>query len=297
MTRVEFFTDAERFAAAIEPLVGKDRAGAVMVSHLVANQLASPYPEAPLLAAVVGGGQIAVAALRVPSYPMVVTLDPELADPAGCLDALTAAVLTRNETIVGFLGRRKTVQLLSQSWCRQTSAAATPRMWELYYRLGELREPVNVPGECREASMTDPMDVALLADWFCEFRRETGITRTPPVPDPELLLSNAKRGEVVLLWCVDGEPVAAAGHGPVRQGQCKIAPVYTPPERRHRGFGAAATAAAVRSAQSRGAQEITLFTDADYATSNACYRGLGFEVIGEFAEYDVTPVPVPTTVA
>ena len=43
----------------------------------------------------------------------------------------------------------------------------------------------------------------------------------------------------------------------------------------------------MRSAQQRGAAEITLFTDADYPPSNACYRGLGFEVVGEFAEFDV----------
>ena len=32
---------------------------------------------------------------------------------------------------------------------------------------------------------------------------------------------------------------------------------------------------------------LELFTDADYPASNAVYRGLGFEVIAEFAEFDV----------
>jgi ribosomal protein S18 acetylase RimI-like enzyme len=169
-------------------------------------------------------------------------------------------------------------------------------MWELYYRLGEFREPVGVPGGARRAAMTDPADLDLLADWFCEFRKETGISRTPPVPDPDLLRENAKRGEVVMLWCVDGQPVAAAGHSAVRSGHCKIAPVFTPPGRRRRGYGAAVTAAAVRSAQRLGAGEITLFTDANYLASNACYRGLGFEEIGAFAEFDVAPALLPTAV-
>ena len=47
------------------------------------------------------------------------------------------------------------------------------------------------------------------------------------------------------------------------------------------------TVAAIESARRLGATEITLFTDADYPASNAVYRGLGFEVIGEFAEFDV----------
>jgi predicted GNAT family acetyltransferase len=72
-----------------------------------------------------------------------------------------------------------------------------------------------------------------------------------------------------------------------RRGGAKIAPVYTPPGDRRHGFGSAVTVAAIESARRLGATEITLFTDADYPASNAVYRGLGFEVIGEFAEYDV----------
>ena len=258
-----------------------------MVSHLLANQLVNPYPQQPLLAAVTDGTRVAVAALRVPGYPMVVTIDPELRDPAGWLDALAAAVPARSEPIVGFVGRRATVQAVSRAGPPAPDRRQTPRMWELYYRLGELREPVNVPGEARPARMTDPADVALLADWFCAFRAETGISRTPPVPDPETLLSNAERGEVVTLWCCGRQAGGRGGPHAVRHRQSKIAPVYTPPDQRRHGYGAAATAAAVRSAQRLGATEITLFTDADYAPSNACYRGLGFEVIGEFAEFDV----------
>jgi len=297
MTSTEFFTDAERFAAVIEPLVRRDCAGAVMVSQLVANQLASPYPEAPLLAAVGEGERLQLAAVRVPGYPMVLVVDPELGDPAGPLAALAEAVIAQAEPVVGFVGRRQTAESMAQTWAGRTGTVATPRMWELYYRLGELREPVNVAGESRRAAVTDPADVDLLADWFCEFRKETGISRTPPVPDPDILRSNAKRGEEVMLWCVDGRPVAAAGHGAVRAGHCKIAPVYTPPDLRRRGYGAAATAAAVHSARRLGAEEITLFTDAQYLPSNACYQGLGFEVIGEFAEFDVVPASLATTVA
>ena len=62
--------------------------------------------------------------------------------------------------------------------------------------------------------------------------------------------------------------------------------MYTPPEHRRRGYGAAATAAAVHSARWLGAAEITLFADADYPPANAVYRGLGFVAIAEFAHLE-----------
>jgi len=291
MTRTEFFVDAERFAAVVEPLLDRDPSGAIIFSHVLANHLASPFPEHPLLVAVIDDEAVRAAALRVPGFPMLALVDPGIEDPSVVLGELAKDVLARREPIVGFTGLRRTVQLLADAWSSQSGATTKPRMWELLYRLGELTPPVGVPGSARPASMDDPADVDLLAGWFCEFRKETGVGRTAPVPDPQGLLLSAERGEVVSLWCVNGRPVAAAGHSAVRRGGSKIAPVYTPPEDRRRGFGSAATVAAIESARRLGAAEITLFTDADYAPSNAVYCRLGFEVVGEFAEFDVLGGP------
>jgi predicted GNAT family acetyltransferase len=73
----------------------------------------------------------------------------------------------------------------------------------------------------------------------------------------------------------------------VRDNASRIAPVYTPPELRRHGYGSAATAAAVRSAQQQGARQITLFTDADYLPANEVYRRLGFRAVADFADYEI----------
>jgi ribosomal protein S18 acetylase RimI-like enzyme len=287
MTRTEFFIDAERFAAVAQPLIDRDPIGSTLFLHVLANHLASPFPGPLLMAAVTDGGRIGAAAMRVPGFAMIGVLDPSTADPATVLGRLADDVLARGEPIVGFTGRRRTAKLLTDAWSERTGATSKPHMWTLLYRLGELTPPVGVPGTPRLAAMDDPADVALLADWFCEFRRETGVGSAPNVPDPQALVRNAERGEVFTLWCVDGRTVAVAGHSAVRRGGAKIAPVYTPPEHRRRGFGSAVTVAAIESARRLGAGEIMLFTDADYPASNAVYRGLGFEVIAEFAEFEV----------
>jgi predicted GNAT family acetyltransferase len=78
------------------------------------------------------------------------------------------------------------------------------------------------------------------------------------------------------LWQVDGVPVAQASARPVIAGMSRIGPVYTPPEHRRHGYGAAVTAAASRWALDVGARLVVLFTDAGNPSTNALYPRLGY---------------------
>ena len=78
------------------------------------------------------------------------------------------------------------------------------------------------------------------------------------------------------VWEVDGGPVAQATARPVVAGMSRIGPVYTPPEHRRHGYGAAVTAAASRWALGAGARCVVLFTDAATPTTNALSPRLGY---------------------
>lgn len=290
MATAQVFSDPRRFAAAIAPLVGRDPVGATMVSHVLAGHLAHPYPGGtPLMVTVLFGAAVGLAAMRTPGHPALVVLDPALREPDEVLNALAVALAASGEPVDGFSGRKSTVLRLASSWTQYTGIDCSSRMTTLFYRLASLVEPTGTPGSARAAILTDDAELDLLARWFDEFGRETGVARGQPAPDRSVVLGNAERGQRTVLWCVDQVPVAVAGHSAVRNGVARIAPVYTPAEHRRRGYGAAATAAAVRSARSLGAPEITLFADADYPPANAVYRGLGFEAIAEFVHLECAP--------
>jgi predicted GNAT family acetyltransferase len=293
MAEFEVFEDARRYGDAIEPLLARDPIGATMLSAVLAGQLADPAPPGagPLLACLRDLDGAAAAVLRTVPYPLLVVADPALRDRAATMDLLAGALAETGESIVGFHGRREVVRDLAAAWQRRTGMVAQPRMWSLYYRLDRLVEPAPVPGRPRPLSDDDPAQVDLLAGWLRRFELETGMAREGHAADIEFVRRAVRRGSVYTLWWVDEVPVAVAGRSALRaDGGCRIAPVYTPPEHRRRGFGAAATVAAIHSAWAQGATEVTLFTDEDYRPSNELYRSLGFEPIAEFAEFDVSTV-------
>jgi len=64
----------------------------------------------------------------------------------------------------------------------------------------------------------------------------------------------------------------------------RIGPIYTTPEHRRRGFGAAVTAAASRWALDAGAERVLLFTDLANPTTNALYPRIGYRPVHDAVE-------------
>lgn len=74
-------------------------------------------------------------------------------------------------------------------------------------------------------------------------------------------------------------PDCPAGDGDRGQdGFARIGPVYTPPDRRGRGYAAGVTARAARAILDAGATPC-LFTDLANPTSNGVYQRIGFEPV------------------
>jgi predicted GNAT family acetyltransferase len=81
------------------------------------------------------------------------------------------------------------------------------------------------------------------------------------------------------LWEADGVPVSMAGVTRQVAGMIRVAPVYTPPGYRRRGYAGAVTAAVTQAALDAGAGEVLLFTDLANPTSNALYQRLGYHPV------------------
>ncbi|MGA8015710.1 MAG: GNAT family N-acetyltransferase [Candidatus Dormiibacterota bacterium] len=78
------------------------------------------------------------------------------------------------------------------------------------------------------------------------------------------------------LWWEGATPVALAGRSATASGIALVGPVYTPPEHRRHGFGAAVTAVATQAALDAGATHVVLYTDLANPTSNSIYQAVGY---------------------
>jgi GNAT superfamily N-acetyltransferase len=129
-------------------------------------------------------------------------------------------------------------------------------------------------------------DRDLIADWLVAFSSEA-MPEAPPIPDPGATAERwiARIGRTGYLWEDGGEAVSLVGAGGETPHGIRIGPVYTPPERRGRGYASSLTAAASRDQLDRGRQFVFLFTDLANPTSNKIYQAIGYEPVCDVDQY------------
>ena len=142
------------------------------------------------------------------------------------------------------------------------------------FRLGELIRPAPEPEGA--ARLATERDRDLLAVWFDAFAREVG---DPPRHDNCAVVDERLGYGGITVWEADGVPVSIAGRTRTVARMVRVAPVYTPPELRGRGYAGAATAAVSQAALDAGVRDVVLYTDLANPTSNALYQRLGYRPV------------------
>jgi predicted GNAT family acetyltransferase len=183
----------------------------------------------------------------------------------------------------GVVGGLPAAEAFAQRWHALTGRPHRLRVRLRQHALVAVNDVPAAPGAPRIATEAD---TEWLLEGQCAFVAEVGL------PDPHermraALPKRVLRGEY-RIWDHDGR-VAFAGFSDAAPDFARIAPVYTPPECRGRGYATSLVARMSRELLARGKRRLFLTTDIANPTSNAIYARIGFRAENDDWHFDFVP--------
>ena len=241
----------------------------------------------PYLATVADDTRVVAAALMTPPYKLTLSL----ATSPGAFELIAADLATLYPTLPGVTGPDDVALRFAEQWQRQSGQHFDLVRSMCIYQLTAVRPVVGVPGSLRRATLADR---ELLTRWVAAFYTETGTEPHSDAAAAEQAVTRwlSSEGRVLYLW-EDGEAVSMAGFGGRTPNGVRVGPVYTPPERRGRGYASALVAAASQMQLDSGRRYCFLFTDLANPTSNHIYQQIGYTPVCDVSEYDFAPLAQP----
>ena len=278
---VTYFSDVPSFLQEAQPFLQKHEAENSALFGILDRLQAGVYTltAPPLLALMQEGQSMVGVAIRTPPWNVVVSVMGE-----GTAAALARTLYADEVSAPGVVGPGNAAQAFADAWCAASGQQLVVALREGVYELEQVNHPSGVSGRFRWAV---PADREILAFWSMAFQREAlGIAepnRAEREAWAERVIQLTERGGMGI-WEDEGKPVCFAGFGGRTPHGMRVAPVYTPPERRGHGYASACTAALSQYLLDQGAQRCFLNTDLANPTSNKIYQAIGYRWIGDALE-------------
>jgi hypothetical protein len=276
------YPTATAFLARMQPILEQHEARNGLMLGICLRLVAHPerITAPPYLAAVEDADGVAAAAMITPPHGVVLT-----SDRAECGDALRVLaddLAGRRWPLPTVHGLRPLARAFAAAWSEMTGATATLAIEERLYELRQVAPLAYSPGKLRLATADD---VDLVAQWMMDFNAEAlGDLEPTSWPQARSNAENRIRDGGISFW-EDGRPVCLVGVGRPTAHGIAIAPVYTPPDLRGRGYATSCVARVSQRMLDQGRSFCTLFTDLANPTANHVYQRIGYRPIGDFTVY------------
>ena len=235
------------------------------------------YGSQPLLATVIDGDKLDLAALMTPPYKLQMALFN-----AGSFESikLLASKLHKNGWHVpGVIGEEKAAKIFATHWSEIVRTSIHEGMRQRIYELRKVN-PIQYPkGIFRQATIED-LDRAI--KWSHSFHADCfGDSEHPKIDD---LQTRTMIVEGNLFFWSDPEPVSMAGLTRPTPHGISVSFVYTPPEFRRKGYASAIVARLSQNCLESGREFCTLYTDLSNPASNSIYQKIGYNAVADVTD-------------
>lgn len=190
--------------------------------------------------------------------------------------AMVERIADDGVALPGVNGDAATAARFAGQWTERTKSAAVPFLGLRLYELVESGERAAARGRLRQAVTADR---GIVIDWVRRFQIEIG----EQYSEPYALVDQWLPAGHLWIWD-DGEPVSMAVTRKQVEKVVRVAGVYTPSEKRNRGYAGACVYDLSKQILDEGHRPI-LYTDLGNPTSNSIYRRIGYRAVAEGLRY------------
>ena len=284
-THVVRHDDPQAFLAAAAPVLARDEALAssynAWVNGLVRNP---PTGSEHVYCATCNVARAAGAAVQRGTSALWVGASDPLAAVAFAAD-IFALQRDGAPSPQGIVGIRTACDAFARKWHALTGRSHALRVELRNHKLTRVEPVPQPPGAARVATADD---IAWISDAQRDFLIEVALPEDPA----RLLALVPKRIERGQFWVWDDAgPVAFAGWTDAPPGAARIAPVYTPPQARGRGYATALVASLSQALLDDGRQRLFLITDLANPVSNSIYAKIGYQPQSDLFHFDFVDSP------
>lgn len=279
VTTIIRYETPQQFKEAVFPFLLEKEALHIIQLGVISNWLQFPdrYSEA-YLASIHEDGDIVGTAMMTLPHPLQLS-DMDVA----YVDVLIDDLYTLYDHISGVSGTVTLSDAFVENWTQRSGQSAVLSMVQGLYQLEAVTPPQGVQGQMRAPAIDD---VPLLAQWMMDFSTEA-LSESASLDDTikavERRLSHPDA--MLYIWDVEGERVSMAGvSGPTQNG-IRVNAVYTPPEKRGKGYASACVAAVSQLMLDKGRRYCFLYTDMANPVSNSIYQKIGYRYLGNVNMY------------
>src|SRR5919112_1838517 len=199
----------------------------------------------------------------------------QLEAPGDAVPFLANALYDDGVALPGVTGAVPESESFADAWTAVAGGVHRVRMRQGIYRARSVALPDGISGSARPIVADDR---ELVVEWLQAFEREALHGHTPQ-SDHEQWFERRLASDTggVDLWEDGSAVVSMCGYGGATPHGIRVGPVYTPPDRRSRGYGSAVTAHVTKAQLDGGRDYCFLYTDLTNPTSNKIYMQIGYE--------------------
>ncbi len=273
------FDDSEAFLRHAGPLLRKHAIDNNVMLGIIRGLRSEPQDSA-LMLCIERGERSCLAAVMTPPYRLLVSKGDATAVPS-----LVARVVETGVPVSGVLGLVEMAQAVAGEWRRATGQSVTPGVEMTLYATRQAILPDGIPGRLRA---TTEADAQWVSEAYADFTEQIFASEAERRTSRDTAVKMLRRG-LVFLWELGGTPVSMACFRYVTDDGVRIAPVFTPPAERGKGYASACVGHLTRQLLQSGVAWCSLFADVADPMANRLYRRLGYEQAVSYRHYDFGP--------